>query len=354
MPKDWTGREMKRLAIVGLSKNAGKTTVLNHLSGAAVSRSLPAGLVSIGVDGEERDAWSGRPKPQVLVPEGAVVATAGPCLDVRAGNWEVLEELPVRSLLGQVFLARAVRPGTVKLAGICSAEEVDRVLEGFGRHGVRLALVDGAYDRKAAAHPIRSDGVILVVGASAGKTLEEVVRRTEEWVRIFSLPPCGDPLLEKAGKRAVLEGRPMGIAGEGIEPFPLSSLLVDRGKLSEAMGSRPWTALAVPGALTDRTLMLLAQCGCSFPLVLSSPTHAFFSLRTLRTFLRSGGEIRYLERPPLVGVAINPVSPEGGAFDPREMKRRMARVCRPVPVTDVIRDGFDGLHLMPWRWDGVH
>lgn len=345
---------MKSLAIVGLSKNAGKTTVLNHLTGVAVSRSLPAGVVSIGVDGEERDVWSGRPKPQVLVPEGTVVATAGPCLDACAGNWEVLEELPARSLLGQVFLARAVRPGTVKLAGISSAEKIDRVLEGFRRHGVRLALVDGAYDRKAAAHPIRSDGVILVSGASAGKSLEEVVRRTEEWVRIFNLPPCGDPLLEEAGNRALLEGRPMGIAGEEIEPFPLPSLLVDRGKLSKALGSRSWSGLAVPGALTDRGLMLLAQCGCTFPLVLSSPTHAFFSLRALRAFLRSGGEIRYLKRPRLIGVAVNPVSPEGDAFDPRVMKRRIADVCHPVPVTDVIRDGIDGLHLMPGRWDGVH
>ncbi|SFF78908.1 hypothetical protein SAMN04488025_10568 [Planifilum fulgidum] len=338
---------MKSLAIVGLSKNAGKTTVLNHLSGWALSRSLPAGLVSIGVDGEERDAWSGRPKPQVLISGGTVVATAGSCLDVRAGAWEVLEELPVRSLLGQVFLARALRPGTVKLAGISSAKGIDRVLEGFRRHGVRLALVDGAYDRKAAAHPIRSDGVILVAGAGAGRTLEEVVRRTEEWVRIFSLPACGDPLLEKAGKKALREGRPMGVDGEGIVPFPLPSLLVDRGKLSEAVGSRPWTALAVPGAVTDRTLMLLAQCGCSFPLVLSSPTHAFFSLPSLRAFLRGGGEVRYLERPRLVGVAVNPVSPEGDAFDPREMKMRIARACHPVPVTDVIRDGIDG------GWVGV-
>lgn len=341
LPKDWTGRELKSLAIVGLSKNAGKTTVLNYLSEVAVSRSLPAGLVSIGVDGEERDAWSGRPKPQVLVPKGTVVATAGPCLDVRAGNWEVLEETPVRSLLGQVFLARAVRPGPVKLAGVSSAEEIDRVLEGFRRHGVRLALVDGTYDRKAAAHPIRADGAILVAGASAGKTLEEVVRRTEEWVRIFSLPTCEDPLLKKAGKRALLEGRPVGIAGERVEPFPLSSLLVDRGKLTAAVGSRPWSGLAVPGALTDRILTLLAECGCSFPLVLSSPTHAFFSLRTLRAFLRTGGEIRYLERSRLIGVAVNPVSPEGDTFDPREMKRRIAVVCRPVPVMDVIRDGID-------------
>ena len=198
----------------------GQNDGVESLVGVALSRSLPAGLVSIGVDGEERDAWSGRPKPQVLIPEGTVVATAGSCLDVRAGNWEVLEELPVRSLLGQVFLARALRPGTVKLAGISSAKKIDRVLEGFRRHGVRLALVDGAYDRKAAAHPIRSDGVILVAGAGAGRTLEEVVRRTEEWVRIFNLPPCGDPLLEKAGKRLCSRGARWGSTGKESYPFP--------------------------------------------------------------------------------------------------------------------------------------
>lgn len=340
LPKDWTGREFKSLAIVGLAKNAGKTTVLNVLSEMAASRSLPAGLVSIGVDGEERDAWSGRAKPRVLVPEGTVVATAGPCLDVHPGNWEVLEETPVRSLSGTVFLARAVRPGPVKLAGVSSGKGIDRVLEAFRRHGVRLALMDGAYDRKTAAHPCRADGVVLVAGASAGKSLEEVVRRTEEWVRIFSLPSCEDSLFGEAGKRALLEGCPVGITGKRVEPFPLSSLLVDRRKLTEALKSRPWSALAVPGALTDRMLTLLAECGCPFPLILSSPTHAFFSLRTLRAFLRSGGEIRYLTRSRLIGIAVNPASPEGDLFNPREMKRRIAEVCRPVPVLDAIRDGF--------------
>lgn len=340
-PKDWTGRELKRVAIVGLAKNAGKTTVLNALSKLSSSRSLPAGLVSIGVDGEERDAWSGRPKPPVLVSAGTLVATAGPCLDADPGTWEVLEEIPVRSLLGPVFLARAVRPGSVKLAGVTSAKGIDRVLEGFQRHGARLALMDGAYDRKAAAHPLRADGVVLVAGASAGRTLEAVVRRTEEWVRIFNLPPCEDPLLKKAGERALLEGRPVGIVGEGIEPFPLPSLLVDRGRLTAAVESRPWSALAIPGALTDRTLSRLTECRWTRPLLLSSPTHAFFSLRTLRAFLRAGGEIGYLERARLIGVAVNPVSSEGGCLDPREMKRRIADVCRPVPVIDVIRDGIE-------------
>src|SRR5690606_3980359 len=106
--------------------------------------------------------------------------------------------------------------------------------------------------------------------------------------------------------------------------------------------SRPWSALAVPGALTDRMLTLLAECGCPFPLILSSPTHAFFSLRTLRAFLRSGGEIGYVTRSRLIGIAVNPASPEGDFFNPREMKRRIAEVCRPVPVLDAIRDGFRG------------
>lgn len=340
LTENWTGREPKSLAIVGLSKNAGKTTVLNHLSEWAASRSLPAGLISIGVDGEERDALSGLPKPQVLVPKGTLVASAGPCLDVRAGLWEVLEETPVRSLLGRVFLARAVRRGRVKLAGITAAGDVDRVLMGFRRHGVRLALVDGACDRRTAARPLRTDGVILAVGASAGKSLEEVIRRTEEWVTIFNLPACGDPLLEEAGERALLEGRPMGIVGKRVEPFPLPSLLVDPGKLRTALESRPWTGLAVPGALTDRILMLLASGGGFFPLLLPSPTHAFFSPGTMRTFLRAGGKICYLKRPRLIGVAVNPVAPGSHTFDPREMKRRIADICRPVPVVDVVRDGI--------------
>src|SRR5690554_5308825 len=95
------------LSIIGLAKNVGKTTVLNGLVAEAHEKEISVGLVSIGVDGEERDVWSGRLKPPVYVPAGSFVATAGPLLDLEGYSWEVIAETGVQSAVGKVLIARA-------------------------------------------------------------------------------------------------------------------------------------------------------------------------------------------------------------------------------------------------------
>ena len=59
--------------VPGLAKNAGKTTVINHLLARLPGR---VGLASLGLDGETRDQLTGLRKPRILPPRGALVATA--------------------------------------------------------------------------------------------------------------------------------------------------------------------------------------------------------------------------------------------------------------------------------------
>jgi len=63
------------ITVAGLAKNAGKTTVMNHLLDSLEG---PFGLASLGLDGEARDQLTGLAKPRVRPPAGAlVVTTAG-------------------------------------------------------------------------------------------------------------------------------------------------------------------------------------------------------------------------------------------------------------------------------------
>ena len=50
------------VTVAGLAKNAGKTTVMNHL---LASLEGPFGLASLGLDGEARDQLNGLAKPRV-------------------------------------------------------------------------------------------------------------------------------------------------------------------------------------------------------------------------------------------------------------------------------------------------
>jgi hypothetical protein len=330
------------LAIVGLAKNVGKTTVLNALIAESRSCGVPVGLLSIGVDGEERDAWSGRPKPPIRVPGGTWVATAGACLDPRGGDWEVVASTPVHSLLGDIYLARSTCPTQVKLAGVPSADGVRTILHRFQDHGVPLTLVDGAYDRKASASPLLTQGAVLVVGASMGRTLQTVVKKTEETVMIFTLPIVEDGLERNAIETALRERALMGVSDGELRSLPFSSLLVDRQVWQEHMKSEEWTALALPGALTDRLLQQMLETGRPLTLLLSDPTRCFATLPTVRRWYRMGGQIRYLHAVRLVAVAVNPVSPEGFSFDPVEMKNRVQEVVSEIPVVDVVRDAMSG------------
>src|SRR6476469_4087943 len=61
------------VTVAGLAKNAGKTTVMNHLLATLEG---PFGLASLGLDGEARDQLTGLAKPRVRPPAGALVATA--------------------------------------------------------------------------------------------------------------------------------------------------------------------------------------------------------------------------------------------------------------------------------------
>ena len=67
--------ETKTMSIVGMCKNAGKTTMLNWLLTAGHLRGT-LGLTSIGRDGESTDVVTGTEKPGIFVREGTLIATA--------------------------------------------------------------------------------------------------------------------------------------------------------------------------------------------------------------------------------------------------------------------------------------
>jgi len=69
----------KSVSIIGMNKNVGKTTTLNHILKEARG-SVSLGLTSIGRDGEELDRVTATEKPKIYIEKGTVIATAKQCL----------------------------------------------------------------------------------------------------------------------------------------------------------------------------------------------------------------------------------------------------------------------------------
>jgi hypothetical protein len=323
-------------AIVGVAKNAGKTTVLSAFM-EQWSLCGPLGVCSIGIDGEERDAWSGRPKPQLKVPGGVWVATTDAIIDQKPGHFAVWEGTGITTTLGEVWIAQTTRPTQVKLAGVHTREEAHRVIEGLQRAGVRRIVVDGAYDRRMAASPWVTDSVILVVGASLGTSMSALVSKTAEWLRLFSLPVC--PESDREALTPLLVHRGVYRKREGTWQSCAASTLMEQEALTTEILEAE--AVALSGALTDRMLRHMMQRGCHPRLIVSDWTRIFTDPVLLRRYFERGGRIETVRSAVLRGVAVNPVSPEGHVFPPQELKARVAELCKPVPVFDVWRDPLE-------------
>jgi hypothetical protein len=106
----------KTLSIVGMSKNAGKTTALNYLIEEADDEGLLLGITSTGRDGETSDLVTGTEKPKVYLYEDTIVSVPTQLFEFAEGGLEILEKTGI-DLAGEskgVFFDKALVTDTDK------------------------------------------------------------------------------------------------------------------------------------------------------------------------------------------------------------------------------------------------
>jgi hypothetical protein len=193
----------RRLALVGLAKNTGKTETLAALLRELQERGRSVGVTSVGRDGEERDVIDIRiDKPRVELCAGSLVATTDALLRAGAIPHEIVQETGVRTPLGRVLIARLLAQGTIEVAGPSAAADVREVCDAMLAHGAEQVLVDGAIDRRAASSPAVSDGLVMSTGAALHEEIEQVVARTRDAVDLVRLPELCDQSQETRASSA--------------------------------------------------------------------------------------------------------------------------------------------------------
>lgn len=336
----------RRVAFVGIAKHAGKTTAMNAVIERAAEDGVRLGIVSIGVDGERRDAILGVPKPEVRVPARAWVASAGDVLTAGSGGLAIRESTGISSTLGDVYLAEVRLPGTVLLAGIRTAAQVEQVLARMERLGAELCLVDGAFDRMIAAAPALTDGVVLSTGAVVGDTVAETVRRSDAFLQRFLLPTASEAeaeLLDAALQaQATVAGvlAPADVNAAGAErylPVPLRQTPFGAHPQLDPdwPGSDAARALAVTGALTDRLLEMLTGLPRGFSVVIPDSTHFFVTAPVWRKFWRRGHRIAVRRAVRVFGLTVNPHSVAGYDLPRRDLLQAVREMADGIPVYDV-------------------
>jgi hypothetical protein len=329
----------RRLALVGLAKNTGKTETLGALLRELQERGRPAGVTSVGRDGEERDVIDIRiEKPRVELCAGSLVATTDALLRAGAVPHEIVAETGVRTPLGRVLIARLRMHGTIEVAGPSAAADVREVCDAMLAAGAEQVLIDGAIDRRAASSPAVSDGLVMSTGAALHEEIEQVVARTRDAVELVRLPE-----LEQTHVRAAIAANAtsMLIGPEDDEPLTLHPRFVltsSAADIAQLLRARPAaTHLVVRGALCEPFLVELLRATGKRPLelVVADPTKVFLTDRGVGWYGRQGLSIAVLGRIDLRAITVNPVAPQSHSFDSAHLRALLEEAIPDVPVLDV-------------------
>jgi len=330
----------KTTAIVGMTKNVGKTVTLNSLVKEYEISGTALGLVSAGYDGERFDRLTLKEKPRIYAPRGAIVATARACFDAAEADLELIEISAFSTPLGQVCLAGVEKAGLVELAGPGSVNSLKGLIEKMISYGAGHVLVDGAINRIASASPQVTDASILASGASLGPTMDDVIKKTVFRRALLTTPLLSDEAMYKAAREGLEKGNAALLYREGnsFRADPITGMipLLAGAQLIE-MCTEETSALVFGGALVDNILQDIMDRYEKPPLIIvSDATRLFISPEIYYRFLGKGGEIAVLEQFNLLAVTLNPTDPCGRGYDPQMFLNRMAEAIKPCPVFDLV------------------
>jgi hypothetical protein len=294
------------VAVIGLVKNAGKTTVVNALL-AEAERTF--GLTSLGLDGERTDHLTGLAKPSIAPPAGTVVATTEGSLARSRYELEVLETLPFHTPLGHVLVGLASGDGCLEVSGPTTLAELRATIERVAAHGARQVLVDGAINRLGSASPRVSDGLVMATGGMVGDTLEEVVETTRAALDMLSLPQApADVRVQLEPHVGAFRAVTIGADGE-VMPLELETVIGEGVAVAREVARRGAETLYVGGALTDEfvddfTRVLPPRR--ALRVVVRDATVLVMPPTSVARFERRGIALEVLRSLRVLAVTINP------------------------------------------------
>lgn len=336
-------KEAGALAIVGMTKNVGKTVTLNYLVERFACSGVALGLVSAGYDGERFDRLTLKEKPRIYAPVGAVVATAEACFEAAEATLDLLLKSPFATPMGEVCIGRVKEAGLIELAGPGSAAALRALIEQMKAQGTVQVLVDGAINRIASASPFVTGATILATGASVGPLLDDVIRKTIFRCHVLETPAVEDRLLLEAARQALNRGEAALLQKrEGCweaeilhAPIPLLA-----GAQLRRRYRRDTAAVVLGGALVDGMLLEMGKVSLPPPLVIiRDATRNFATEEVYTRYLQRGGEIRVMQAINLPAITVNPTDPAGAGYEPLDFLRRIAAALAPRPVFDLVLEG---------------
>ncbi|MCL2416291.1 MAG: hypothetical protein FWD01_05700 [Defluviitaleaceae bacterium] len=281
-----------KISLIGMAKNAGKTTVLNYLINEFDRRGISLCLTSIGRDGEDLDIVTKTKKPRIYIPSDTIVITAENLLKLCDTTIEILAVTNINTSMGRVIIFKSLSAGFVQLGGASIISQMTELVAEFGDCS-RKVIIDGAISRKSLANPNLANAVVLCTGAGLSRNMDDVVSQTAHAACMLGLPA--------APKNAV-------------NPFFLHGAISD-ARIKEILLSKE--------DLKDRYI------------IADDATKIFINPNTYEKLLIKRAVLAVKTPINLVAITVNPVSPYGINFPAKEFLEKMQSKVK-IPVFDVV------------------
>ena len=327
--------EYKSLSMIGMCKNAGKTTAFNQLIKELNDKDEVFAVTSIGRDGESSDLVTGTKKPGIYVHKGTLIATTAGLLKWCDITKEILATTNMSTPMGDVVVLRALSDGNIQLAGPSMNDQLIEISKIFNRFGAGRVLIDGAISRKTLASKAVTEATVLCTGASYHKDIQVTVAHTAYFCRLLSLPAMENERVRAAIKEKGNEGKVLLIHenGDAVSCRTMKTMeealykkeykdfkyIYVSGALSDG-AIRPTLISSVP--LKDKVFIV----DDSSKILLTAPVYEKIGIKW--------ASIAVLDTIHLAAVTINPFSAYGYDFDKDEFYERMSAAVD-VPVINV-------------------
>jgi hypothetical protein len=320
---------IRTLSVIGMCKNAGKTTVLNSVISELEAHNEIIGLTSIGRDGERSDLVTNTKKPEIFVRGGAVIATAEGLLRECDISMEVLDTTGVPTPLGEIVIVRARSAGYVQIGGASITEHQKRIRDSLFAFGCGRVLIDGAISRKSLGNPSLADGVVLSSGASYDPDVKKTAADTAYFAKLFSLPVRKGPDAEPAARYTLVSGD-----GGTVSAAAFSELVPALKAGAEAIALRGAVTDAAAKEILDHA-KLLGQTA----LIAEDASRLLLKPAAFEKLERFSGGVFVKNGTRVACVTVNPFSAYGMHYDKNEFKglveEALLKAGVAVPVMDV-------------------
>lgn len=329
-------QKYKTISIVGMAKNAGKTTALNYLIEEAMDEGIVLGITSTGRDGESTDLVTGTEKPRVFLDADTIVSVPTQLYDLAEAGLEILKITDYGSSLGPIMLCRVVTSGYVQIAGPVINASHEKMCKEMLDYGAELIIIDGAIDRKSIAAPGTSDAIILSTGAVLSRSMKKVIEETAHTVGLYRLPYIEDEKARTMIEEHLEKEQMLILSGDEITVLDRNTGL-GAGKFLDGEIKEDTKYIFVPGAFTQSVFADISPKKLKqVTFILKDPTKIFIDAVSWGQYKKKGLKVQVMENIEVAAITVNPSAPGGYAFDHEELLKGVQEAIPDVPVIDVM------------------